>query len=85
MEALSVHVVLRKGCESKIATEILEILTVLLKKEFGIDHTTIQALTLFGCVVSVQLLRRLLVFFCRGCTETLFFTAHSPPRSAIAA
>jgi len=42
MEALSVHVVLTEGCESQIATEILETLTVLLKKEFGIDHTTIQ-------------------------------------------
>ncbi len=42
MEALSVHVVLTEGCESQIATEILETLTVLLKQEFGIDHTTIQ-------------------------------------------
>jgi cobalt-zinc-cadmium efflux system protein len=42
MEALSAHVVLTVGCESRIATEILETLTVLLKKEFGIDHTTIQ-------------------------------------------
>jgi cobalt-zinc-cadmium efflux system protein len=42
MEALSVHVVLTAGCESQIATEILETLTTLLKDEFGIDHTTIQ-------------------------------------------
>jgi cobalt-zinc-cadmium efflux system protein len=42
MEALSAHVVLTVGCETQIATEILETLTVLLKKEFGIDHTTIQ-------------------------------------------
>jgi len=42
MEALSVHVVLTDGSESQTATEILETLTGLLKKEFGIDHTTIQ-------------------------------------------
>lgn len=42
MEALSVHVVLTDGSESQNAPEILEILSVLLKKEFGIDHTTIQ-------------------------------------------
>ena len=42
MEALSVHVVLTDGSESQNALEILEILSVLLKKEFGIDHTTIQ-------------------------------------------
>ena len=42
MEALSAHVVLIVGCESETATGILATITALLKKEFGIDHTTIQ-------------------------------------------
>ena len=42
MEALSAHVVLADGSESKTASEALEAVTTLLKDEFGIDHTTIQ-------------------------------------------
>lgn len=42
MEALSAHVVLADGSESKTASEALEAVTTLLKKEFGIDHATIQ-------------------------------------------
>ena len=42
MEALSAHVVLADGPESKTASEVLEAVTTLLKDEFGIDHATIQ-------------------------------------------
>ena len=42
MEALSAHVVLADGSESKTASEALEAVTTLLKDEFGIDHATIQ-------------------------------------------
>ena len=42
MEALSVHVVLADGSKIQNAPEILEILSVLLKRGCGIGHTTIQ-------------------------------------------
>jgi cobalt-zinc-cadmium efflux system protein len=42
MEALSAHVVLADGSESKTASEALEAVTTRLKDEFGIDHATIQ-------------------------------------------
>ena len=42
MEALSAHVVLEDGSESKSASEVLETVTALLKDKFGIDHATVQ-------------------------------------------
>jgi len=42
IEALSAHVVLSKGIEPQAAPKVLETLAIRLKKEFGIDHTTIQ-------------------------------------------
>ena len=42
IEALSAHVVLNQGGDSEAATKILDDLNTTLKREFGIDHTTIQ-------------------------------------------
>lgn len=42
IDALSAHVVLNQGAGSEAATEILDTLNTALKREFGIDHTTIQ-------------------------------------------
>ena len=42
IEALSGHVVLNEGADSEAATKILDGLNATLKREFGIDHTTIQ-------------------------------------------
>lgn len=46
IEALSAHVVLNQGGDSEAATNILDDLNTTLKREFGIDHTTIQIETL---------------------------------------
>ncbi len=42
IEALSAHVVLNQGADSEAATEFLDTLNAALKREFGVDHTTIQ-------------------------------------------
>jgi len=42
MEAVSAHVVLTNGNEPQTAPTVLEAVSMLLKKEFGIDHSTIQ-------------------------------------------
>ena len=42
MEALSVHVVLREDRQPRSAAGVLEAISVLLKEQFGIDHSTIQ-------------------------------------------
>lgn len=42
IDALSAHVALKQGADSGNSTEILDTLNTALKREFGIDHTTIQ-------------------------------------------
>jgi Co/Zn/Cd efflux system component len=42
MEDISAHVVLSDDNEPQTAPTVLEAVSALLKKEFGIDHSTIQ-------------------------------------------
>lgn len=42
IESLSAHVLVSEETSGNDASQLLEDLNLLLKKEFGIDHTTIQ-------------------------------------------